>query len=62
LRAPVDARAAGGIHGLADESEDIRVVPMDFAAAWQALLDGRLNSPPPIMALQWLALRRLASP
>ena len=56
--APVDATSAGGIHGLAAESEDIRVVPMDFAAAWQALLDGRLNSPPPIIALQWLMLRR----
>jgi ADP-ribose pyrophosphatase len=54
----VDAAGAGGIFGLADEGEDIKVhvVPLEEALAW--LGDGRIHAAPTIVALQWLALHR----
>jgi ADP-ribose pyrophosphatase len=53
-----DLADAGGIHGLDDEDEDIRVhVPsFDEAMAWLAA--GRIQNSPAIIALQWLALHR----
>lgn len=53
-----DLADAGGIHGLEDEDEDIRVhVPsFDEAMAW--LDAGRIQNSPAIIALQWLALHR----
>ena len=56
--AEVDATQAGGIHGMADENEDIRVVVMTFDDAWQAFLSGRINNAMAIIALQWLRLKR----
>jgi ADP-ribose pyrophosphatase len=54
----VDAAKAGGVFGLADEGEDIKVhvVPLEEALAW--LGDGRIHAVPTIVALQWLALHR----
>ncbi len=54
----VDSAGAGGIHGLADEGEDIRVVVMDAGDALDELGDGRANSTSIVIALQWLALNR----
>ncbi len=54
----VDARNAGGIHGLAEEGEDIRVSTVSFAEAMALLRQGRINSASPIIALQWLELNR----
>jgi ADP-ribose pyrophosphatase len=54
----VDASGAGGIHGLDHENEDIRVQPMTFAEAMDALKTGRIWNAPAIMSLQWLALNR----
>lgn len=54
----VDAGAAGGIHGLAEEGEDIRVFVEPFAAALRRLADGSIDSASPVIALQWLALNR----
>jgi ADP-ribose pyrophosphatase len=54
----IDAGGVGGVHGLQDEGEDIRVHVMDFSAAIAALHDGRIDSATPIIALQWLALNR----
>lgn len=56
----VDAAGAGGIFGLADEGEDIRVhvVPLATALAW--LDDGRVHAATTVIALQWLALHRAA--
>jgi len=54
----VDARGAGGIHGLADEHEDIRVLVMSFAEAMARLEAGGIGNSPAIIALQWLALNR----
>ena len=54
----VDAATAGGVHGLAHEGEDIRVVPLAALDALRLLDDGRVNSAWPIIALQWFALNR----
>jgi ADP-ribose pyrophosphatase len=54
----VDAAAAGGVHGLVEEGEDIRVSRASFASALQWLNEGRITSGPAIIALQWLALHR----
>lgn len=52
----VDAAGAGGLHGLAEEAEDIRVVVVPFAEALAQLRAGNINSAAPIIALQWLQL------
>ncbi len=54
----VDAGAVGGIHGLAAEGEDIRVMAVGFAKALELLRSGRINSASPIIALQWLQMHR----
>ncbi len=58
--AEIDAGAAGGLHGLAVEGEDIRVLVLGFDQAMAAIEDGRISSGPAILALQWLALNRMA--
>lgn len=54
----VDASKVGGIHGLGEEQEDIRVFTVSFDEAYQMVQDGRINSGIPIIAIQWLALNR----
>jgi ADP-ribose pyrophosphatase len=54
----IDATGIGGIHGLADEGEDIRVEVLSFDAAMAALAQGRVRSSPGVVGLQWLALNR----
>lgn len=54
----VNSEGVGGIHGLADEQEDIRVLVVSFTEAFQMLQQGLINSGIPIIALQWLALNR----
>lgn len=54
----VDAGGAGGVHGLAQEGEDIRVLAMPSGEALALLASGRINSAWPIIALQWLAANR----
>ena len=54
----VDASNAGGIHGLAHEGEDIRVVPLSSAAALDLLDAGVIKSAWPMIALHWLARNR----
>ncbi|MDP6690006.1 MAG: NUDIX domain-containing protein [Alphaproteobacteria bacterium] len=56
--ARTDASQAGGIHGVAAEGEDIKVIVMPFADVMAALADGRINAGPVIVAVQWLALHR----
>ncbi|MFC2973458.1 NUDIX domain-containing protein [Azotobacter bryophylli] len=53
-----NSEGAGGIHGLAEEGEDIRVHVLPFEEALQAVKDGRINNAASIIALQWLALNR----
>lgn len=54
----VDSSHAGGIHGLAEESEDIRVSAVPFTQAWQWLEEGIINSASPIIAMQWLYMQK----
>jgi ADP-ribose pyrophosphatase len=54
----VDAARAGGIFGVADEGEDIKVQVLPVDAALSLLDDGRIHAAPTIVALQWLARHR----
>jgi ADP-ribose pyrophosphatase len=54
----VSAAIAGGVHGLADEAEDIRVVAAGFEEAMAKLDSGLIVVSPAVIALQWLALNR----
>lgn len=56
--ARTETAGLGGIHGVDDEVEDIRVhvVSSDTAFAW--LDQGRIDSALPIIALQWFRLNR----
>ncbi len=56
----VDASAAGGIHGLAEENEDIEVVVLSTREAEQALASGAIDNAMTIMAIQWLQLNKTA--
>ncbi|MDP6706863.1 MAG: NUDIX domain-containing protein [Alphaproteobacteria bacterium] len=58
--ARVDTDGVGGVHGLPEEGEDIRVVVMSCDEAQAALAEGRILASPAIIALQWLALNREA--
>jgi ADP-ribose pyrophosphatase len=52
----VDATNAGGVFGLPDENEDIRVRVLTVEQAWLAMEEGGLNNAMAIIALQWLKL------
>ena len=52
----VDTTGVEGIHGLADEFEDIKVHVVDRADAYALVQDGTINNAAAIMALQWLQL------
>lgn len=54
----VDASGVGGLHGLAEEDEDIRVKVVSFDEAWAMVQNGAIDSAIPIIALQWLAMNR----
>lgn len=56
--ARVDVSGLGGVHGLADEDEDIRVQVVPYEEAQEMMHNGIINSAMPIIALQWLALNR----
>lgn len=56
--AQADLTMAGGVHGLAEEGEDIRVNVMSFNQAMTALAGGRITNASCIMTLQWLALNK----
>lgn len=54
----VDTTHIGGIHGLDHEDEDISVTTMKFNEVYQLLLDGKILSAIPIIAIQWLFINR----
>lgn len=54
----VDASHAGGVHGVMEESEDIKVHVVTLDAALKLLKSGKINSASSIISLQWLALNR----
>ncbi|MBU0499935.1 MAG: NUDIX domain-containing protein [Gammaproteobacteria bacterium] len=53
-----DLSGIGGIHGLEEEGEDIRVRVVSAEEALAELYVGRANSTSILIALQWLALNR----
>jgi len=54
----VDASGAGGVHGLAHEGEDIRVIPMPAEEVFALREPGRIDSAWPMIALMWLRTHR----
>ncbi|EPF3217812.1 ADP-ribose diphosphatase [Enterobacter hormaechei] len=52
----VDATTAKGIHGLADENEDIRVHVVSREQAYQWIEEGLIDNAASVIALQWLQL------
>jgi len=56
--ANVDSSLAHGLHGLADEGEDIRVHVLPRETAYKWVSEGKINNAATIIALQWLELNR----
>ncbi|WP_289482812.1 ADP-ribose diphosphatase [Enterobacter sp. E105B] len=52
----VDATTAEGVHGLADENEDIRVHVVSRELAYQWVEEGKIDNAASVIALQWLQL------
>ncbi|WP_420809744.1 ADP-ribose diphosphatase [Entomohabitans teleogrylli] len=52
----VDAASAHGIHGLADENEDIRVQVVSREQAYRWVEEGKIDNAASVIALQWLQL------
>lgn len=53
-----DLRDAGGVHGLPEEHEDIRVHVVGFDEAVAMMRGGTLRNAHTVIALQWLQLNR----
>ena len=51
----MDSTNAGGIHGLDEEGEDIRVMVVSVDEAVSLLHEGKIVNAKTIIALQWLA-------
>jgi ADP-ribose pyrophosphatase len=54
----VDTSEVGGVHGLAEEDEDIAVSVVTFEDACKLVESGRIKSAIPLIAVQWLQLNR----
>ena len=54
----IDSEGVGGIHGLEQENEDIRLHTLGFDDAYQAVVTGEINNAATIMALQWLKIHK----
>jgi ADP-ribose pyrophosphatase len=54
----VDSRNLGGVHGLDEENEDIRVHVLPFLQARDLLRAGRLDNAMCLIAFQWLEAER----
>lgn len=52
----IDSTGVGGVHGLVEENEDIRVEVVDSEIAYAWLKEGKIKSSATIIALQWLQL------
>ena len=55
----VDSSKAGGVHGLAGEEEDIRVIVRPWPEIEAGLHSGMFTNAATLIALQWLALNRV---
>ncbi len=56
--ATLDSGNVGGIHGLKDEGEDIKVHKIEREQAYNAVKNGKINNAATVIALQWLELNR----
>ena len=56
--ARVDSHQMGGIYGLQDEHEDIKVIVVACDEAFEQVRTGAINTGPAIIALQWLQLNK----
>jgi len=56
--ARTDCSEVGGIHGLDEEGEDIKVHVVSSQQAFDWLDSGRIDSAMPIIAMQWFRLNR----
>jgi len=54
----INSEGLGGVHGLAEEGEDIRVVVISREEAYKYVQDGTINNAASIIALQWLELTK----
>ncbi|MDR3517758.1 MAG: ADP-ribose diphosphatase [Azospirillaceae bacterium] len=54
----IDSRAAGGVHGLAEENEDIKVHVMSATVAINLADSDRIHNSPAMVALFWLSRHR----
>ena len=54
-----DSQGAGGVHGLAQEHEDIRVFTVSTDEAAAMLAAGKVENALAIIAIQWLLLNRM---
>ena len=52
----VDSTQVGGLHGLAEENEDIRVHVVSRETSYQWVCEGKIDNGIAVMGLQWLAL------
>lgn len=52
----VKASEAGGIYGLVEEGEDIKVHVLPIELAFKLMSDGKIGSSPTLIALQWLKI------
>lgn len=51
-----DTTAAGGVHGLAQENEDIRVHVVSQEQAYEWVEKGVIDNAATVIAIQWLTL------
>ncbi|CAA7621041.1 ADP-ribose pyrophosphatase [Candidatus Terasakiella magnetica] len=56
--ARVDTSRISGIHGLAEEGEDIRVLVVPTAEALAMVRDNRINNAMAVLAIQWLVMEK----
>jgi len=54
----VDASNAGGVHGLSEEHEDIRVLSVPVAEVWQWLESGKFQNAMTLIGMQWFKMNR----
>lgn len=52
----IDATAAGGIHGLKEENENIRTFTLPLEEAIIFIQEGKIKTSPAIISIQWLQL------
>jgi len=57
--ADVNSENIGGVHGLAEENEDILVHTMSRVSAFELLEQGKISNAATVIGLQWLQLNHL---